>query len=121
MRCPRDDLDVDFIPVGLDGGYFLGGEVAVAGFAVLEMLREVDPELQADVWRPVHGLAGHLCVHDASPGGHELQISLIDRALVPRKVLVVDRSVEEIGDGFLAAVPEENDGQSVQLPTWWDR
>ena len=43
-------------------------------------------------------------MHDAPPGGHELQVARVECPLVAGKVLVVDDSLEEVGDGFLAAV-----------------
>lgn len=68
------------------------------------MLRQVHPQLQSHVRRPVRILAGHLGVHDPPSGGHELQVARVDGPLVPRKVLVVDPAGEEVGDGFLAPV-----------------
>lgn len=104
VAASGDDLDVDLPVVGVGGGDLGGAQVAVAGLAGLQGPREVDPELQAHVGGPVRVLARHLGVHDALAGRHELQVACGDGAGVPGEVFVVDAALEEVGDGFLAAV-----------------
>lgn len=99
-----DDLDGGPAGVDVDGGDLGGAEVPVSRLAGLEALGEIDPQLQADVGLAVVGLAGHLCVHDAPAGRHELQVARVQGALVAGKVLVVRGALEQVRDGLLAAV-----------------
>lgn len=99
-----DDLDGGAAVVDGDGGDLGGAEVAVAGLAVLELLGQVDPELEADVGSAVVVLAGHLGVDDAAAGGHELQVAGVEGSGVAGEVFVVDDSVEEICDCLLTTV-----------------
>lgn len=46
----------------------------------------------------------HFRVHDASSGGHELQVTGVDLSPVARKILVIDCATQEVSDGFLAAM-----------------
>lgn len=110
VALARDDLDGDAPLVGLDLGDLGGAQVAVAGLAVLELLGQVDPELEADVLAAVGLLAGHLGVDDAAAGGHELEVTLVEGAAVAGEVFVVDDAFEEVCDCFLAAVRAEIDG-----------
>lgn len=110
-----DDLDGGAAVVDGDGGDLGGAEVAVAGLAVLELLGEVDPELEADVGPAVVVLAGHLGVDDAATGGHELEVAGVEGAGVACEVFVVDDSVEEICDCLLTTVGADlrKPGQSL--------
>lgn len=99
-----DDLDGGTALVDGDGGDLGGAEVAVARLAVLELLGQVDPELEADVWPAVVVLARHLGVDDATAGGHELQVARVEGSAVACEILMVDNSVEEVCDCLLATV-----------------
>lgn len=99
-----DDLYGRPAAVDVHGGDLGGAEVAVARVAVLEGLGQVDPELEADVGAPVGVGARHLGVLDALAGGHELEVSGVDCAAGACEVFMVDGALEEICDGFLAAM-----------------
>ena len=43
-------------------------------------------------------------MHNAFAGGHELQIPCLDGALVACEILMVDGTLEKVGDCFLTAV-----------------
>lgn len=104
VTLARDDFHGDAPLVDVDGGDLGGAQVAVAGLAVLELLGQVDPELEADVLAAVGLLAGHFGVDDAAAGGHELEVALVEGAAVAGEVFVVDDAFEEVCDGFLAAM-----------------
>lgn len=99
-----DDLDGGAALVGVDGRDLGGAEVSVARLAVLELLGQVDPELEADVGPAVVVLAGHLGVDDASAGGHELQVARVKGSGVACEVFMVDDSVKEVCDCLLATM-----------------
>ncbi|KEY78354.1 hypothetical protein N acetyltransferase GCN5 [Aspergillus fumigatus] len=90
MRLARDDLDRDAAVVDLHDRDLARAEVAVPRLAHLQLLGQVNPQLQADVGAAVGVLAGHLGVHDAAAGGHELQVAWANGAFVPGKIFVVD-------------------------------
>lgn len=104
VRPARDDLDVDAAVVGIDGRDLGGAQVAIARLDRLQPLRQVDPQLQADVGATVGVLARHLGVHDPPPGRHELQVARPDGALVAGEVLVVEPALEQVRDRLLAPV-----------------
>lgn len=104
VALARDDFDGDAAVVDVDFGDLGGAQVAVAGLAVLELLGQVDPELEADVLAAVGLLAGHLGVDDAAAGGHELEVAFVEGAAVAGEVFVVDNAFEEVRDGFLTTV-----------------
>ena len=90
----RDDLDGHFPVVDLDGRDLGRAEVAVARLATFQFLRQVDPELHADVGAAVGVLARHLGVHDAPARGHELQVARLYGALVAGEIFVIDGAFE---------------------------
>lgn len=104
VALARDDLYGDAPLVDLDLWDLGGAQVAVAGLAVLELLGEIDPQLEADVLAAVGLLAGHLGVDDAAAGGHELEVALVEGAAVAGEVFVVDDAFEEVCDCFLTTV-----------------
>lgn len=104
VALSRDDLDGDAAVVDVDLWDLGGAQVAVAGLAVLELLGQVDPELEADVLAAVGLLAGHLGVDDAAAGRHELEVAFVEGAGVAGEVFVVDDAFEEVCDCFLATV-----------------
>lgn len=104
VALARNDFDAD-LAVGRGGLWDLRGpQVAVAWFARLERLGQVDPELHADVRAAVCVLSRHLGMHDSPAGRHELQVSRLDGAFVAGKVFVVDGPREQVSNCFLAAV-----------------
>ncbi|KAK4667079.1 LOW QUALITY PROTEIN: hypothetical protein QC763_0053680 [Podospora pseudopauciseta] len=62
----------------------------------MTFLGEVNPELQADVGGTIGVLAGHLGVHDAFAGGHELEVARVEGAAVAGEVFVVHAAGEEV-------------------------
>ena len=88
----RDDLNGHVPIVDFDRRDLGRPEVAVSGLALLQFLRQVDPELHADVGAPVRVLSRHLRVHYPTSGRHELEVPGFDRSRVPGKVLVIHRS-----------------------------
>jgi hypothetical protein len=88
---------MDLAVVDIDFGDFFRAQIAVAGFAFLELLGQIDPELHANVGAAVGVLAGHLGVHYAFACGHELQVAGFDGAGVAGEVFVVDAALEEVG------------------------
>lgn len=130
LTLAGNHLDLDLAVVGARDGDLAGAQVAVPRFAGLEVLGQIDPELHADV--DVLGLDGHLGVHDSASRRHlflclrivvskvfprrkkkttfgdvctyKLKVTRTDCALVPREILMVDSSLEKIGDGLLTTV-----------------
>ncbi len=86
---PRDDLDVHLV-IHIDLGDLLGPQVTVPRLAHLQVRRQVDPELEADVGAAVRVLPRHLGVHYPPPGRHELEVSGLDGAGVAGEILMVD-------------------------------
>lgn len=72
MALARDDLDVDPAVVGLHVWDLLGPEISISGFDGLELFGKVHPKLRGNDGSTVPRVSGHLRVHDASSGGHEL-------------------------------------------------
>ena len=92
VRLARDDLNGHVAVVDLDGWDLGRSEVAVTGLALLQFLRQVDPELHADVGAPVRVLSRHLRVHYPSSCRHELEVPGFDRSGVSGKIFVVHGS-----------------------------
>ena len=104
VALARDDFDSSLPIVDGYGRNFLRTQVAVAGLDGFELLRQIDPELDADVRAAVSVRAGHFRVHDPPAGSHELEVTGFDGAGVAGEVFVVDGAVEHVGDCFLATV-----------------
>ncbi|CAO3571187.1 unnamed protein product [Mortierella alpina] len=66
-------------------------------------MRQIDPQLETMSPTDV-GFHGHLRVHNTLAGGHPLEVTWTDLALVACKVFVFELSLEHVGDGLEPAV-----------------
>ncbi len=106
--CPvggaADDFYVDFSVVCSHGGISPARKSRYRGSQLFNSLGRSTHNCMPTFGDPSFPANWHLSVHDPPASGHELQIALVNRPLVSRKVLVVHGSLKQVRDCFLAPV-----------------
>lgn len=104
MTLPGYDLDGDSPIIHTNRWYLLGPQIAISGFATLQLLRQVYPQLHSHRRTAIVICSRHFRVHDSTASRHELQVTCVNGATIACEVLMVGSAGEHVGDGFLSAV-----------------